>query len=110
MNATAKLKFARISPQKARLVANQIRGLPVGQDMDFLILSKKKASGVIKKVLNSAIENADHNEGIDIDKLHVGVICIDQGPSYKRIQARARGRASRVLKRTSHIVITVSDI
>lgn len=110
MDVTAKLKFARISPQKARLVADQIRGLPVGQAVDLLIFSKKKASRIIRKVLNSAISNANHNEGVDVDKLRVGAIYIDQGPSYKRIQARARGRASRVLKRTSHISVIVSDI
>lgn len=109
MDVTAKLKFTRISPQKARLVADQIRGLPVGQAVDLLTLSQKKASGIIKKVLNSAIANAEHNEGVDIDNLRVGAICIDQGPTYKRIRARARGRASRILKRTSHVSITVSE-
>ncbi|MBT8419290.1 MAG: 50S ribosomal protein L22 [Gammaproteobacteria bacterium] len=109
MDVTAKLKFARISSQKARLVADQIRGLPVEQAIDLLILSKKKASKIIKKGLNSAIANAEHNEGVDIDRLRVGAICIDEGPTYKRIQARARGRASRVLKRTSHVSITVSE-
>nr|VFJ43354.1 MAG: LSU ribosomal protein L22P [Candidatus Kentron sp. DK]VFJ56778.1 MAG: LSU ribosomal protein L22P [Candidatus Kentron sp. DK] len=109
MDVTARLKFTRTSPQKARLVADQIRGLPVGQAMDLLTFSKKKASGIIKKGLSSAIANAEHNEGVDIDKLRVGMICVDQGPTYKRIQARARGRASRILKRTSHISITVSE-
>jgi len=110
MNVTARLKFARISAQKGRLVADQIRGLPIEQALDLLTLSKKKAAKIIKKVLNSAIANADHNEGLDIDTLCVDTVCIDQGPTYKRIQARARGRANRILKRTSHITVTVSDV
>nr|VFK13958.1 MAG: LSU ribosomal protein L22P [Candidatus Kentron sp. LPFa] len=110
MDAIAKLRFARISPQKARLVANQVRGLRVEQAVDLLALSKKKAAEIVKKVLNAAIANADHNEGVDIDKLFIRVVCIDEGPSYKRIRARARGRANRILKRTSHITVTVSDV
>nr|VFK79890.1 MAG: LSU ribosomal protein L22P [Candidatus Kentron sp. SD] len=110
MDTTAKLRFARISPQKARLVADQVRGLQVERAVDLLMLSKKKAAKIVKEVLNTAIANADHNEGVDIDKLFVRVIYIDQGPSYKRIRARARGRANRILKRTSHITVMVSDI
>nr|VFK55395.1 MAG: LSU ribosomal protein L22P [Candidatus Kentron sp. TUN]VFK57538.1 MAG: LSU ribosomal protein L22P [Candidatus Kentron sp. TUN]VFK61347.1 MAG: LSU ribosomal protein L22P [Candidatus Kentron sp. TUN] len=110
MNTTAKLKFARISPQKARLVADQVRGLQVERAVDLLTFSKKKAAKIVRKVLNAAIANADHNEGMDIDKLCVSAIYIDQGPSYKRIRARARGRANRILKRTSHITVIVSDI
>jgi len=110
MDTIAKLRFARISPQKVRLVADQVRGLQVERAVDLLTLSKKKAAGIIKKVLNAAVANADHNEGADIDKLRVSEIYIDQGPSYKRIRARARGRANRILKRTSHITIMVSDI
>lgn len=110
MDAIAKLRFARISPQKARLVADQVRGLRVERAVDLLTLSKKKAAGIIKEVLNAAIANADHNEGVDIDKLFIRMICIDQGSSYKRIRARARGRANRVLKRTSHITVKVSDV
>nr|VFJ95375.1 MAG: large subunit ribosomal protein L22 [Candidatus Kentron sp. LFY]VFJ97377.1 MAG: large subunit ribosomal protein L22 [Candidatus Kentron sp. LFY]VFK20803.1 MAG: large subunit ribosomal protein L22 [Candidatus Kentron sp. LFY] len=110
MDTTAKLRFARISPQKVRLIADQVRGLQVERAVDLLALSKKKAAKIVKKVLNAAIANADHNEGADIDKLFVRVICIDQGPSYKRIRARARGRANRILKRTSHITLMVSDV
>ncbi len=109
MEASAKLKFVRLSPQKARLVANQIRGLPVERAVELLVFSNKKAAGVIKKVLESAIANAEHNEGADIDELKVRAICIDQGPTFKRWRARARGRANQILKPTSHITLTVSD-
>ena len=109
METTAKLKDARLSPQKARLVADLIRGLPVYRAIDHLTFSNKKAAGVIKKVLESAVANAEHNEGADIDELRVSAICVDQGPVLKRLRARARGRANRILKRTSHITVTVSD-
>ncbi|MDH3412051.1 MAG: 50S ribosomal protein L22 [Gammaproteobacteria bacterium] len=109
MEASAKLKFVRLSPQKARLVADQIRGLPVERAVELLVFSNKKAAGVIKKVLESAIANAEHNEGADIDELKVRAICIDQGPTFKRWRARARGRANQILKPTSHITLTVSD-
>lgn len=109
MEASAKLKFVRLSPQKARLVADQIRGLPVERAVELLVFSNKKAAGVIKKVLESAIANAEHNEGADIDELKVRAICIDQGPTFKRWRARARGRANQILKPTSHISLTVSD-
>ncbi len=109
MDASAKLKFVRLSPQKARLVADQIRGLPVERAVELLQFSNKKAAAVIKKVLESAIANAEHNEGADIDELKVSTVCIDQGPTYKRWRARARGRANQILKPTSHITLTVSD-
>jgi len=109
MQVNAKLKYARISPQKTRLVADQIRGLNVEKALQLLSFSNKKASGIVKKVLESAIANAEHNEGADIDELSVKTICIDEGPTYKRIQPRAKGRANRILKRTSHITVTVSD-
>jgi len=109
MEASAKLKFVRLSPQKARLVADQIRGLPVERAVELLDFSNKKAAGVIKKVLESAIANAEHNEGADIDELKVGSVCIDQGPTYQRWRARARGRANQILKPTSHITLTVTD-
>jgi large subunit ribosomal protein L22 len=110
MEVSAKLKFARLSPRKARLVADQIRGLPVERAVELLNFSDKKAAGVIKKVLESAIANAEHNEGADIDELHVHSVVIDQGPTYKRFQPRARGRVNQLLKRTSHIILTVSDV
>ena len=110
MEVSAKLKFVRLSPQKARLVADQIRGLPVERAVELLSFSDKKAAGVIKKVLESAIANAEHNEGADIDELQVKTVLIDQGPTYKRFKARARGRVNHIMKRTSHITLTVSDI
>lgn len=108
MEISAKLKFVRLSPQKARLVADQIRGLPVERAVELLSFSNKKAAGVIKKVLESAIANAEHNEGGDVDELKISTVCIDQGPNYKRWRARARGRATQILKPTSHITLTVS--
>jgi len=109
MQAEAKLRMARISPQKARLVADQIRGLPVEKALSTLSFSTKRAAGLIKKVLESAIANAEHNEGADVDELRVRTIFVDEGPVMKRIQARAKGRANRILKRTSHIHVSVAD-
>jgi large subunit ribosomal protein L22 len=110
MEVSAKLKFVRLSPQKARLVADLIRGLPVERAVELLTFSDKKAAGILKKVLESAIANAEHNEGADIDELHVQTVVVDQGPTQKRFRARARGRVNHILKRTSHITLTVSDI
>jgi large subunit ribosomal protein L22 len=90
-------------------VADQIRGLPVEQALDILTFSKKKGSLLVKKLLESAIANAENNEGADIDELRVSAISVDEGPTMKRIRARAKGRASRILKRTSHINVTVAD-
>lgn len=109
MQATAKLKQFRISPQKARLVADQVRGLPVSQALELLQYSTKKASHPIKKVLESAIANAEHNEGADIDELKIAAIYIDEGPVMKRWRARAKGRGTRILKRSSHITVTVAE-
>ena len=109
MMVSATLRRARTSPQKARLVADQLRGLPVERAMQILTLSTPKAASVLKKVLESAIANADHNEGADIDELLVGAVHIDQGPTFRRHRARARGRAGRITKRTSHITLTVTD-
>jgi len=109
MQAAAKLRHAHISAQKARLVADQVRGLPVDKALNVLTFSSKKAAGIIKKVLNSAIANAEHNEGADVDELRVAAICVDEGPTLKRIRARAKGRAARILKRTSHISVTVAE-
>ena len=109
MQAVAKLRHARISAQKGRLVADQVRGLPVERALNLLAFSTKKAAGIIKKVLESAIANAEHNEGADIDELRVAAITVDEGPTMKRIRARAKGRAARILKRTSHITLTVAD-
>lgn len=109
MQAMAKHRYARLSAQKGRLVADQIRGLPVEDALNILTFSKKKGASLVKKVLDSAIANAEHNEGADIDELKVAAICVDEGPTMKRIRARAKGRASRILKRTSHITVTVAD-
>jgi large subunit ribosomal protein L22 len=109
MQATAKLKYARISAQKARLVADQIRGLHVEKALNTLAFSTRKGAPLIKKVLESAIANAEHNEGADIDELKVATVMIDEGPTMKRIRPRAKGRAARILKRTSHITLTVAE-
>jgi large subunit ribosomal protein L22 len=109
MQTSAKLRHARLSAQKGRLVADQIRGLPVEQALDVLAFSKKKGAFLVRKVLESAIANAEHNDGADIDELVVSAVCVDEGPTMKRIRARAKGRASRILKRTSHIRVTVEE-
>jgi large subunit ribosomal protein L22 len=109
MNVIAKHRYARISPQKCRLVADQVRGLPVGRALDVLTFSSKKGAGLVKKVLESAIANAEHNEGADIDELKVATIHVDEGPTFKRFQPRAKGRGMRILKRTSHITVAVGD-
>lgn len=109
MQAQAKLRHARISPQKARLVADQVRGLPVDRALEVLTFSNKKAAKLVKSVLESAIANAEHNEGADIDELRVALVSVDEGPVMKRLHARARGRANRIVKRTSHIQITVVE-
>ncbi|WP_117236044.1 50S ribosomal protein L22 [Vibrio maerlii] len=109
MEALAKHNFARISPQKARLVADQIRGKKVDQALEILTFSNKKAAELVKKVLESAIANAEHNEGADIDDLNVAKIFVDEGPIMKRIMPRAKGRADRILKRSCHITVVVAD-
>ena len=109
MEVAAKHKFARISPQKCRLVIDQIRGQQVEQAIQTLMFSNKKGADLVKKVLESAIANAEHNEGADIDELKISRTFVDEGPTMKRIQARAKGRANRILKRTSHITVMVSD-
>ena len=109
MDVSATLRRARLSPQKARLVADQLRGLPVEQAVEILAFAKPKAASVLKKVLESAIANAEHNEGADIDELRVGFVHVDQGPTSRRFRARARGRANKITKRTSHITLTVTD-
>jgi large subunit ribosomal protein L22 len=109
MQTFAKLRHAKMSAQKGRLVADQVRGLPVEQALNILQFSNKKAAVIVKKVLDSAIANAEHNEGADIDELRVSAICVDEGPTMKRMHARAKGRGNRVFKRTCHITVTVSD-
>jgi large subunit ribosomal protein L22 len=109
MQAVAKLRYASLAAQKGRLVADQIRGLPVEKALDILTFSNKKGAALMKKVLDSAIANAENNEGADIDELRVATVMVDEGPTMKRIRARAKGRGARILKRTSHITVSVSD-
>ena len=109
METSAKLRYARISPQKCRLVADQIRGQEVGQALKILRFSPKKAAHLLRKVLESAIANAEHNHGADIDELKVSTVDIGMAPIYGRYRARAKGRGNRILKRNSHITIKVAD-
>ncbi len=109
MQVSATHKFARISPQKARLVADMIRGKDVETAVNILEFTNKKAAELMKKVLNSAIANAENNEGADIDELKVTAAYVNEGPTMKRMRARAKGRGTRILKRTSHITVTVGD-
>ena len=106
---TAKLLSVRISPQKARLVADQVRGLPAERAVSLLKFSDKKAAALIKKVVESAIANAENNAGADIDELKIAKITVDEGPTLKRFMARAKGRGTRILKRTSHITVIVGE-
>ena len=110
MATQAKLRNSRIAAQKMRLVADQIRGLPVEQALNILTFSDKKAAHIVKKTLESAIANAEHNDGADVDDLRVGVISVDEGPTMKRWRARARGRAAKILKRTSHLTVAVEEV
>lgn len=110
MNATAKLSAARISAQKARLVADQIRGKHINEAVEILSFSQKKASGIILKLLNSAIANAENNKGADIDSLYITEIQVGEGITMKRFAARAKGRGNRIFKRTSNIFIRVQEI
>jgi large subunit ribosomal protein L22 len=109
MQVSATLKHARISPQKCRLIADQIRGLPVEKALNVLTFSPRKAAGMMRKVLESAIANAEHNEGADIDELKVAAIYVNEGRTLKRFRARAKGRGTRILKRNSHITVMVGD-
>jgi large subunit ribosomal protein L22 len=109
MEVAAKLKGARISAQKARLVADQIRGKAVGDALDILNFSTKKGAHLVRKLLESAIANAEHNEGADVDELSVATIYVDEGMTMKRIKPRAKGRADRILKRSCHITLAVAD-
>jgi large subunit ribosomal protein L22 len=109
VEVAAKLRGARLSAQKARLVADQVRGKRVEEALDILAFSNKKGAMIIKKVLESAIANAEHNEGADVDELRVSTIFVDEGLTLKRIKARAKGRADRIFKRTCHITVKVAD-
>jgi large subunit ribosomal protein L22 len=109
METQAKLYGVRLSAQKGRLVADQIRGLQVERALNVLAFSPKKGAQIIKKVLESAIANAEHNDGADIDELKVTRILVEQGTTLKRFQARAKGRGNRISKPTCHIFVTVGD-
>lgn len=109
METRAVLRGAQISPQKARLVADQVRGLPVGRALELLKFSDKKAAGMIYKIVFSASSNAENNDGADVDELKVARIYVDEGPRLKRFAARAKGRGTRIVKRTSHITVIVGD-
>ena len=109
MEVSAKLTGAQISPQKVRLVADQIRGKSAEDALDILAFSTKKAAAIVLKLLNSAIANAEHNEGADVDELKVSTIYVNEGRTLKRLKPRAKGRADRILKRSCHITVKVAD-
>ncbi|MCZ6618986.1 MAG: 50S ribosomal protein L22 [Gammaproteobacteria bacterium] len=109
MQVSATTKRLRISPQKVRLIVDQVRGKPVEEALDFLSFSPQKAAGLVRKVVESAIANAENNEGADIDELKIMEVFVNAGLTMKRIKPRAKGRADRILKRTSHITVTVTD-
>ena len=106
---SAVLRGARISAQKVRLVANQVRGKNAEKALDILQFSEKKGAVILKKVLESAIANAEHNEGADVDELVISRILVDEGATMKRIKPRAKGRADRILKRSCHITVEVGE-
>ncbi|MGI9249781.1 MAG: 50S ribosomal protein L22 [Pseudohongiellaceae bacterium] len=109
MQVSAKLKGAPLSAQKARLIVNQIRGKGAEEALKILSFSPKKGAAIIKKVLDSAIANAEHNEGADVDELKISTAYVDEGMTMKRLMPRAKGRADRILKRSCHITITIAD-
>jgi len=109
MEISAKLSNAPLSAQKARLVGDQIRGLPVEKALNTLKFSTKKAAAIMVKVLESAVANAEHNESADVDELFVSTVFINEGSTLKRVRARAKGRANHILKRTCHITVKVSE-
>ena len=109
MEVAATLKYVRISPQKCRLVADQIRGKPVAQALSILRFSTKKAANLVNKALESAIANAEHNHGADIDELKVASIRVDAAPIFNRFRTGAKGRSKPIIKRNSHITICVAD-
>ena len=109
MQVSAKLKYARISPQMCRLVADLVRGKPVGLALSTLRFTPKKGARLVRKVLESAIANAENNLSADVDELKVQSITVDPAPLLKRFHARAKGRGNRIVKRNSHITILVGD-
>jgi large subunit ribosomal protein L22 len=109
MRVAATLRYVRVSPQKCRLVADVIRGKSVDDALRTLTFSPKKSARIVKKVLESAIANAEHNLGADIDELKVATIEVNEAPTLRRYRARAKGRGTRIIKRNSHITINVGD-
>jgi large subunit ribosomal protein L22 len=109
MEVAAQLRYARISPQKCRLVADLVRGQSVAKALQTLAFSPKKGARIVKKVLESAIANAEHNHGADVDELKISSVYVDEAPSFRRFRARAKGRGTRIIKRNSHITVKVSD-
>jgi large subunit ribosomal protein L22 len=109
MQVSATAKRLRISPQKARLVVDLVRGKPVSEALDILTFSTQKAAGLVRKIVESAIANAENNEAADVDELRISEVFVNEGLIMKRIKPRAKGRADRIFKRTSHITVTVSD-
>lgn len=109
METKAVLRGARLSAQKGRLVADLIRGKSVEQALDILTFSPKKGAGLVKKLVESAVANAEHNDGADIDELKIATIFVDEGITMKRIRPRAKGRADRIFKRSCHITVKVAD-
>ncbi len=109
METTASIRGARLSAQKGRIVADLVRGKPVDKALNILAFTQKKAAGIIKKALESAIANAEHNDGADIDELRVTKIYIEQGATQRRFMARAKGRGTRINKKTCHVYVAVGD-
>jgi large subunit ribosomal protein L22 len=109
MEVKAVAKYVRISPQKVRKIADAIKGKPVETGMDMLKFMPQKSADIVEKVVRSAASNADSNHGLDVDSLVIRNLIVDQGPTLKRFRARARGRGSRILKRTSHITVILAD-
>jgi large subunit ribosomal protein L22 len=109
MEVKAVARYVRISPQKVRMLANAIKGQPVEKALDMLKFMPQKAAGIVEKVLRSAVANADQQADIDIDTLIVGNLLVDGGPTLKRFKARARGRGTRILKRTSHVTVVLTE-
>ncbi len=109
MQTQAVLKFVRLSPMKGRLLADLVRGKKVDEAINILKFSNQRAAGILKKVLDSAIANAENNDGADVDELKISEILVDEGPVMKRMRPRAKGRGDRIIKRTSHVTVRVSD-
>jgi large subunit ribosomal protein L22 len=110
MEVKARSRFTRVSPQKTRLVAANIKNLPVEQALNVLKFTAKRPAKELYKVLYSAVSNAEHTASLDVDSLYVKNVLIDEGPRLKRIKPRAMGRATRILRRTSHITVVVDEL